>query len=94
MRNVPLALALLLLVSTLPFAGADAEEPGASTWEGILPDPAQDPLGDDDAWPEFFVCRILDAETRAPIPGARWIRTPEWIAPWRLHHDAVLSVVP
>jgi len=75
---------LLLLALAVPTAAGP--EGGGEPWSGILPDP--DPRPD----AEFFACRVLDARTRAPVKGARWIRTPEWIAPWRVHHDAVLGV--
>ena len=81
-------LAALVFVLSLTAASAVRAEPEERSlpWIGILPGP--EPTVDD----EWFVCRVLDARTRAPVAGARWIRTPEWIAPWRVRHDAVLGV--
>jgi hypothetical protein len=81
-------LAALVFVLSLMAASAvrAGPEERALPWVGILPGP--EATGD----AEWFVCRVLDARTREPVAGARWIRTPEWIAPWRVRHDAVLGV--
>ncbi|MGE0191398.1 MAG: carboxypeptidase-like regulatory domain-containing protein [Planctomycetota bacterium] len=63
------------------------EEP----WTGVLPDPEQH-RADDALEQDVFAVRVVDAETREPVVGARWVRTPEWIAGWRRWHDAVLSM--
>jgi hypothetical protein len=84
---------VFVLAGVLLLAAPARGEPPADVapWDGVLPVPrGSEPQ--DDSKPEWFACRILDAETGAPVPGARWIRTPEWIAPHRLRHDAVLGV--
>ncbi len=57
-------------------------------WSGVLPDPDQA----DHEESRWLSVRVLDQRTRTPIVGARWVRTPEWIAPHRLHHDVVMEV--
>ena len=80
-----IALVLIILLPALVPVLAEEDQTNRP-WAGILPDP--DGASHDDKW---FVTRIRDAETLAPIQGARWTRTPERIAPWRLRHDEVIA---
>jgi hypothetical protein len=85
------ALALLLAACGVagPWMAARAEPPEAvRPWSGVLPDPQQSNREES----EWLAVRVLDADTGAPIAGARWVRTPERIASWRLHHDVVMQV--
>jgi hypothetical protein len=80
---------LLLACAALP---AGPEEEWERPWEGLLPDPGQDLGNDDRAGSEWMSTRFLDAATGRPVPGARLVRTPEWIDEFRLRHDMVMSV--
>ena len=88
-------LARAALVALAVLSAAGAREPDGAEWErawdGLLPDPGQGFAKGDRAGSEWFAVRVLDAATLAPIAGVRLTRTPEWVAPWRLRHDAVMS---
>jgi hypothetical protein len=81
----------LLLVAVLG-RGVRAEEPDVRDWPGLLPTPLQQGFPGDEPELEWFAVRVRDARTGRPVVGARWSRTPEWIAPGRLRHDAVMEV--
>lgn len=85
MRLCALLVMLLVAVSIPSWAGDENDVDGRS-WHGILPDP--DPKLD----AEHFVCRVVDDVTGQPVEGARFVRTPEWITPWRVRHDVPLGV--
>lgn len=96
--RVPAALflsSLLVLLSATtsrgPLAVAGPPE-GPRHWAGLLPDPKQEASRREGYDGEWFATRVLDAQTLEPIPGARWIRTPERVNPWSLHHDAIMDV--
>src|SRR5688572_29716994 len=77
--------ALLLLAAVAQDAEPDRP------WNGLLPDEDQE-FGDEESrGSEWLATRILDRATGRPIPGARLLRTPEWMDPGRLRHDMVMS---
>ena len=86
--------ALLVLALLLAPAPAPASEEEGRPWEGFLPDPGQCGPGVEDGPPgsEWFGVRVLDAATGRPVPGARWVRTPEAIHEGNLRHDAVMAM--
>lgn len=84
------AVLLVLAVSAVASAGPEDDD---RPWGGLLPDPRQGfggkrPAGEG----EWFAVLLRDAETGAPLPGARLVRTPESINSWRLRHDMVMAV--
>lgn len=91
-RLIAYATLTLLLLPT-PTSAGPQEQVEERPWAGVLPDPRQGfggsrPAGEG----EWFAVLLRDAETGAPLPGARLVRTPESEAGWRLHHDMVLAV--
>lgn len=85
--------ALFLAALTPPASAGPEEQVEERPWAGVLPDPRQGFGGSRPAGTgEWFAVLLRDAETGAPLPGARLVRTPESIAGWRLHHDMVMAV--
>ncbi len=80
-------LPLLLLAAALAVQDGESERP----WNGLLPDPDQEFGDEEHRGSDWLATRILDAATGQPIPGARLLRTPEWIDESRLRHDMVMS---
>ena len=91
-RLIAYATLTLLLLPT-PTSAGPQEQVEERPWAGVLPDPRQGfggsrPAGEG----EWFAVLLRDAETGAPLPGARLVRTPESINSWRLRHDMVMAV--
>ena len=84
-----------LLLTALPIRASAAPEAPVEErpYGGVLPDPRQGFGGSRPAGTgEWFAVLLRDAETGAPLPGARLVRTPEAIDGGRLHHDMVMAV--
>jgi hypothetical protein len=93
MRHSLAYAAFLICISSGPASAGPDERVEERPWAGVLPDLRQGfggsrPVGTG----EWFAVLLRDAETGAPVPGARLVRTPESEAGGRLHHDMVLAV--
>lgn len=100
MKEALALLALGLLAAPGPLSAEEAPPPPPAEgefdrpWDGFLPDPDQGLGDEEDGVPasEWYGLRVLDAATGRPVPGARWVRTPERGTGGDLRADAVMQV--